>query len=196
MSYDETTHNNHWAETREILSSIPKNNVICWCTDNNGQIAQSKENKEQVGKWTLGNNTEPGNGKQMENVCKEYDIICSNTHFKPHNGKKDELATWYSYNGETKRQIDYFNISKKHRNWVRNITNNQLANTRQNMQHKLVKIKLQIKLKRDINSNTKNNNIYDLKEFRLNPGKCKEDINTIIHENKKHKNKQLEYTSR
>ena len=28
MSYDEETHNKHWAETREIMNFIPKNNVI------------------------------------------------------------------------------------------------------------------------------------------------------------------------
>ena len=112
MSYDEETHNKHWAETREIMNFIPKNNVIWWRTDNNGQIAQDDENNEQVGRWTMGNKTEEGNGRQLGKICKEYDIICSNTYFKPRKGKKEELATWYSHNGETEKQIDYFNISK------------------------------------------------------------------------------------
>jgi len=112
MSYDEETHNKHWAETREIMSSIPKNNAICWCTDNNGQITQDDENNEQIGRWAIGNKTDEGNGRQLEKMCKEYDLICSNTYFKPHKGNKDELATWYSHNGEIKKQIDFFNISK------------------------------------------------------------------------------------
>ena len=64
MSYDEETHNKYWAETRDIMDSIPKNNAICWCTDNNGQIAQDKDNNEHIGKWALGNKSENGNGNQ------------------------------------------------------------------------------------------------------------------------------------
>ena len=81
MSYDEETHNKHWAETREIMSSIPKNNAICWCTDNNGQITQDKDNNGQIGKWTMGNKTENGDGRQLGEICKEYDIIGSNTFY-------------------------------------------------------------------------------------------------------------------
>ena len=112
MSYDEETHNKHCAETREIMNSIPKNNVIFWCTDNNGQITQDKDNYEQIGEWAIGNKTEEGNGKQLGEICKEYDLICSNNFFKPKRGIKEKLATWYSHNGEIKRQIDYFNITK------------------------------------------------------------------------------------
>ena len=107
MSYDEETHNKHWAETREIMNPIPKNNAIFWCTDNNGQITQDGDNIEQIGKWTVGNKTEEGDGRQLEKVCKEYDLICSNTFFEPRKEKKEELATWYSHNGETKKQIDF-----------------------------------------------------------------------------------------
>ena len=103
MSYDEETHNKHWAGARGITNSIPKNNVICWCTDNNGQIAQDDENNEHVGKWTLRNKTEKGNGTQLGNLRKEYDMVCSNTYFKPRNGNKNELASWYSHNGEAKK---------------------------------------------------------------------------------------------
>ena len=110
MSYDEETHNNHRGETREIMKSIPKNNVMCWCTDNNGQITQDDENNEHIGKWTMGNKTEEGNGRQLGNICEEYGLICSNTYFKPRKGEKEELDTWYSHNGETRKQIDFFNI--------------------------------------------------------------------------------------
>ena len=60
--------------------------------------------------------------------------------------QKEVLATRYSLNGEIKKQIDFFIISKKHHNWVNNITNNQLANARQNMRRKMIKIQLRIKL--------------------------------------------------
>ena len=83
MSYDEETHNKHWAETRDITNSIPKNNVICWRTDNNGQITKEKDNNAQIGKWAMGNKTENGNGRQLGEICKEYDLICSNTFPKP-----------------------------------------------------------------------------------------------------------------
>ena len=70
MSYDEETHDKYWNDTREIINSLPKNNVICWYTDNNGQITQ-EENKEYIGKWTIGNRTEEGYGRQLEKMCKE-----------------------------------------------------------------------------------------------------------------------------
>ena len=72
------------------MDSTPKNNVICWCTDNNnGQIAQDKDNNEHIGKWTLGNKTENGNGNQLGEICKEYDLICSNTFSKPKKEKEN-----------------------------------------------------------------------------------------------------------
>ena len=49
------------------------------------------------------------------------------------------------------------------------MTNNQLANTRQSMQRKMVKIQLQTKLKRTINNINNKNTPYDIKEFRSNP---------------------------
>ena len=56
VSYGEETHNEHWAETREITNSIPKNNAICRRTENNGQITQDEYNNEQIGKWAVGKN--------------------------------------------------------------------------------------------------------------------------------------------
>ena len=88
MSYDGETHNKHWTETREIMNSILRNNVIFRRTDNNGQIAQGDENSERVGRWTMWNKTEGGNGRQLDNIRKEYGKIRSDTYFKPHEEKK------------------------------------------------------------------------------------------------------------
>ena len=87
MSYSDETPQN-WDETREIMWKIPKNNVICRRADNNGQLAQDDENNEKVGKWTIGNKTEEGNGKQLEGVRKEHNLIRSNTYSKPRREKR------------------------------------------------------------------------------------------------------------
>ena len=99
VSYNEESHNKHWAETREITKQIHIKNVICWCTNNSGQLAQENGIKEQIGIWTMGNQTEEGGGKQLAQVCKEHDLICSNTDLKPPDGNKGGLATWLIHNG-------------------------------------------------------------------------------------------------
>ena len=48
---------------------------------------------------------------QLEQVCKEHDLIRSITYFKPHNGNKENLATWLSIMGGG-AQIEFFLISK------------------------------------------------------------------------------------
>ena len=48
----------------------------------------------------------------------------------------------------------------------------------------MIKIQLQIKLKRNTNNITTINAIYDIKEIRNNPKKCKGDIEKFINENK------------
>ena len=45
FNYDESVRYNHWATTRGILKNIPKNNIICRRTDNNGRIKQNEETK-------------------------------------------------------------------------------------------------------------------------------------------------------
>ena len=51
------------------------------------------------------------------------------------------------------------------------------------MQRKMIKIQLQIKLKRNVNNITSNHTIYDIKELRINPKKRKEDIGKFIKGN-------------
>ena len=60
------------------------------------------------------------------------------------------------------------------------MTNNLLANTRQNRQRKMIKIQLQIILKRMAKNIINNNTIYDIKELRINPKKCKKEIGNFI----------------
>ena len=47
-------------------------------------------------------------------------IVC-NTFFKPSNGNKSNLATWYSADGEIAKQLDYIIIDEKSRNWVKKL---------------------------------------------------------------------------
>ena len=62
-------------DDKGILKNIPKNNIICRRTDNNGRIKQNEENKEWIGKWTIGNKICEGNGKQLEQICMGEDLV-------------------------------------------------------------------------------------------------------------------------
>ena len=138
----------YWKTIKSYYNNTENNTNTIWCTDNNGQISQNESNKENIGKWTIGNDTNEYNGNKLTKICKDNNLVVSNTFFQPKNGLKHKLATWHNYDGTIARQIDFFIVSKEIRNWVTNIENNLIANPRQNMQHKALIITIQIKLKR------------------------------------------------
>ena len=69
------------------------------------------------------------------------------------NQDRENLTSRYEFQGNVRKQIDYFTISKHHRNWVTNINNAKQANARQNMQREMIIIKIRVKLKQKIHGN-------------------------------------------
>ena len=49
MNYEASIRPKPWSVTRGILNNIPKNNIICWCADNNGEIKKMKKTKNGYG---------------------------------------------------------------------------------------------------------------------------------------------------
>ena len=111
--YKQETIENYWNTTRAYLSLIPKNLTKIWGTDNNGQIARNEDNKNYVGEWAKSNVMENHNSKMLRNTCDENDMVLRNTLFKPKNGDKTNLATWYNTDGTISKQLDYIAIDEK-----------------------------------------------------------------------------------
>jgi len=151
---------------KDYIQILPTKHIKLWCTDNNGQVETRIESNEVIGKWTLGKETEEGNGKQLEETCIENDLVRGNAFFIPTNENCEKLATWYNYCGTKKRHIDYIMISKLNRNWIINIDNKEMNNARTPTQHKMIEIKIIIKLKTIKDINFENNKPYDIKEYR------------------------------
>ena len=127
MGYDVNYRNTHWDIINAYIDSIPHNNTIIWCNDNNGQLSKSlNKERNSIGNWALGNKCEEGNGINLQNCCNEHNLICANTFFIPKNNNKRNLATWHNHDGEISRQIDYVMISNKHRNWIKQIKTTKL----------------------------------------------------------------------
>ena len=84
-------------------------------TDNNGQISQTENTKDIIGKWAIGNKTEVGDGGEYNEICKRQDLTCINTFIPPEMGERGKLATWDSKCGRYSRQIDFFAISSKNK---------------------------------------------------------------------------------
>ena len=180
MNHNDNDIYQYWQQVERLIEKIPKKITQIWCTDNNGQIARNGNNKNHIGKWTTSTKTEAGNGKQLEEICKENNLICSSTFFIPKNKERGELATWHNYDGTIARQIDYFMISQNQRNWVISIDNKQMANTRTPMQHKMLKIHIRIKLKSHKTNKDLIKQPYDLKEYRKQPTITNNKLKNII----------------
>jgi len=83
MSYDENNHEEYWETLGGPYKNMPTKNVQIWRTDTHGQVSTNEENKEYIGKWTTGNETEDGNGKQLEEFCKMRNCVCRKTFLIP-----------------------------------------------------------------------------------------------------------------
>ena len=61
---------------------------------------------------------------------------------------KNNLSTWTGAGDATKKQIDYFLIDRKLRNWITERNNKHIANPRQSKQNKIIISHIQITLKK------------------------------------------------
>ena len=68
MNHNNDEINQYWQEVERLIDKIPKKITQIWRTDNNGQIARNKNNKDHIGKWTIGKQLR----LEMENSLKKY----------------------------------------------------------------------------------------------------------------------------
>ena len=64
--YEKEEQEKYWNLINNQINNMPDKYIKCWCTDNNGQISQNIDNKNNVGKWTIANNTTEPNGTKLE----------------------------------------------------------------------------------------------------------------------------------
>ena len=208
--HSEETRQHHWQEVQELLSKTSKQHLIIWGADANGQLGsrgkvkattherQSGQAQSIIGPHTRMENTEKGNGADLQRICRQHQMIPMTTWKRPELNKQDKwkrqpenmdraqweeqnrekyLTTWTSPDGKTSRQIDHIMINAKYRNMVRKAQSNIYwhANMNQNQQHRVQTMKLYYnaakKYKKPIPTETGKNLKYDIKELRENPEK-------------------------
>lgn len=208
--HSEETRQQHWQEVQELLNKTSKQHLIIWGADANGQLgnrgtAKTTKHERQagqaqniIGPYTRIENTEKGNGADLQRICRQHQMIPMTTWKQPELYKQDKwkrqpdntdrtqweeqnrekyLTTWTSPGGKTNRQIDYIMINAKYRNMVRRAQSNIYwhANMNQNQQHRVQTMQLYYnaakKYKKPIPTETGKNLKYDVKELRENPAK-------------------------
>ena len=61
----------YWETLSQHIQSIPNTNIKMRCAGNNGQISQdTRGNTKFIGKWTISNNAEKGNGGNLVATCR------------------------------------------------------------------------------------------------------------------------------
>ena len=94
-------------DVNQHIFSQPKNLINPRCTDN-GQPQQTEHNKNVIGNWALGNKQPDINGLHLNEACGLNEFVCCNGFLYPKKQNNHKLATWYSWDGETKEQIGFF----------------------------------------------------------------------------------------
>ena len=71
----------YWGEMGEILQHTDQKQCTIWMADNNGQIAKDPNDigNNAMGPWAIANKTEPGNGQELQKICKKYALSATNT---------------------------------------------------------------------------------------------------------------------
>ena len=96
---------NYWDNVTKYMETIPNNYIKIWRADNNGQISQNKHNNKVVGKWTMSNRIQKGNGVMISKTCVKYKMVCDNTCFCSIANNKSNLSTWYGWDGHAKNKL-------------------------------------------------------------------------------------------
>ena len=174
MGYSKTELDKYWTEVKERLKNANKKQCTIWATDNNGQIAndpnEKRTNQEHIGQWTYADKTDKGNGEMLKKCAQKYALSAMNTFFIPMKKKKENLITWQNNEEGHKKQLDYILISHKQQNWVTQIRTKEIANSDGHYQHKLLLMKIRIRLKKEIDENDGIKHIdHDIETLRDNP---------------------------
>ena len=121
MSYGRKERDAYWKEIKYILAQMPKNDLIIWATDNNGQIAQPTNSNDRgeelstnahIGPWHYAPQCENGNGVRLVKTLHKHELTATNTVHPPKGIDKRNLITWTSGDGKIHKQLGYIVISK------------------------------------------------------------------------------------
>ena len=120
------------------------------------------------------------NSTRLSATCEQNDLVACNNCFIPKNREIKNLATWYSYDGNQAKQLDYIMIDHRYRNWIKKIDNNSIASAYSPMQHRALIRDIKITLKADYFKNDLNAQCpYDLAKARKAISKSKTEIENI-----------------
>ena len=147
MRYGRQERDEYWREIKYILDTIPKNDIIIWAADNNGQIAKPNNNNDRgeeihtnahIGPWHYAPNSEKGNGGKLVKVLHKYELTATNTIHHPKDNDRRNLTTWTSGDGKIHKQLDYIIIGRNMKTWTNYSKVKGTANTNQTDQHNII----------------------------------------------------------
>ena len=146
MGYDAIELTKYRIELNNHMDKIPNSYIKLWLTDNNGQICQMGNTKDIIGKCTIGDKTEVGNGGNYVHLFRRKDLtcVCVYTTIRPKWKKRGESATWHSEFGRYYRQIDFFHNKRKYEKRITQIRNDKIESIRQAPQRKILIVNLQV----------------------------------------------------
>ena len=157
-------------------------NLCVWCADANGQLGSRKRENPKLNKIIGMNNmartTEPGNGKRVQDLCIQRDLIPMTTWKRQPKQTKHEpgdISTRVHPCVTIRRQIDYIMVSRKYRNCVRraHVIQEFKGNPEPQRQQAAVKLEICLHLKKEYFTTPKqdagNEVEYDLKKLRAEP---------------------------
>ena len=156
MSYGRKGRGEYWEEIKHILSNIPKNDLVIWAADNNGQIAIEKgENAQEgvptnnpcIGPWHYAQKSERGKGTKLTKIIYKRELTATNTIHIPKHRDRNNLITWASGDKTINKQLDYIMISKNMRTWLNYTKVKGTANTNHENQHNIARMEIRTKLK-------------------------------------------------
>ena len=190
----------HWKRVKEIVANTPRKHLTLWRAGANGQMGKLREGEETpqriIGPYTKGRKAEIGNGRAISNICSQEIMMPMKTwkkhpwqkkkkrnHAKyPSGGTKthieqNNINTWTSPDGQTRRQIDYIVINHNYRNSVTRAWADQSwrGNMTQQRQHATIRLDVTLRLVRNYHKKpppeTGTNIKYDLEAIRKEPAK-------------------------
>ena len=126
MSYTVDEVKQHWGLAQETIKQIPTASLCIWCANANGQLGNRNSTIAELNKIicmnAIAKTTEPGNGKRLQDICAQNDLIPMTTwRTQPRQTKREaeDISTWVHPCGTIKTQIDYIMVNQKYRNFAR-----------------------------------------------------------------------------
>ena len=132
-------------------------NLRVWCADANGKLGNRRRDDPKlnkiIGMNTMARTTEPGNGKRLQDICIQRDLIPMNAWKRQHKQTKHEpgdISTWIHPCGKIKWQIDYIMVSRIYRNCATraHVIQEFKGSTEQQRRHAAVKLETCLRLKK------------------------------------------------